>query len=125
MFGIGFSELVLIGIILIILIKPEDLPRFFRSVGKIYGRMKGAYNDVISAKEKILKEIDDAVTLEEKAVINTGALKPPDPASKRHPEQPNPEPPEGGRSEVPAGGPLQTAVSGRDPKDKAPPTVSE
>jgi sec-independent protein translocase protein TatB len=67
MFGIGFSELVLIGLVLIIFIKPEDLPKFFRSAGKLYGQLKRAYDDVVSAKDKILKEIDDAVRVEETA----------------------------------------------------------
>jgi sec-independent protein translocase protein TatB len=66
MFGIGFSELVLIGLILIIFIKPEDLPKFFRTLGKLYGQLKKSYDDVVSVKDKILKEIDSAVTLEEK-----------------------------------------------------------
>jgi sec-independent protein translocase protein TatB len=65
MFGIGFSELVLIGLILILFIKPEDLPKFFRTMGKLYGQLKKSYDDVVSVKDKILKEIDNAAALEE------------------------------------------------------------
>ncbi|MDR1430052.1 MAG: hypothetical protein LBI85_07150 [Spirochaetaceae bacterium] len=73
MFGIGFSELVLIGLILIIFVKPEDLPKFFRTLGKLYGQLKKAYDDVVSVKDKILKEIDDAATLEEKPAAPVAA----------------------------------------------------
>jgi sec-independent protein translocase protein TatB len=76
MFGIGFSELVLIGLILIIFIKPEDLPKFFRSAGKLYGRMKKAYDDIVAAKDKILKEIDEAAALEDKAAENAAPALP-------------------------------------------------
>jgi sec-independent protein translocase protein TatB len=76
MFGIGFSELILIGLVLIIFIKPEDLPKFFRTMGKLYGQLKRAYDDVISAKDKILKEIDNAVTLEEQAGGGSAAGRP-------------------------------------------------
>ncbi|MDR0388617.1 MAG: hypothetical protein LBH73_00930 [Spirochaetaceae bacterium] len=91
MFGIGFSELVLIGLILIIFIKPEDLPKFFRSMGKFYGQIKRAYEDVVSVKDKILKEIDEAVTLEEKAAGAAGAAKRPDAvAIPQSPQSPEP-----------------------------------
>jgi sec-independent protein translocase protein TatB len=76
MFGIGFSELVIIGLILIIMIKPEDLPKFFRSMGKFYGQLKRTYEDLVSVKDKILKEIDDTVTLEEKKSETAGKTAP-------------------------------------------------
>jgi sec-independent protein translocase protein TatB len=108
MFGIGFSELVIIGLILIIFIKPEDLPKFFRSAGKLYGQLKKAYDDVVLVKDKILKEIDEAATLEEKAADQAAgrldAAAPP-----RQLEQAKA--PEGGESETPAS-PPETAPPG-------------
>jgi sec-independent protein translocase protein TatB len=103
MFGIGFSELVLIGLILIIFIKPEDLPKFFRTLGKLYGQMKKAYDDVVSAKDKILKEIDEAATLEEKAGGNTAAAPAPLPqkADQIKPQLEQPKEPADNKNETP------------------------
>ncbi|MDR2435585.1 MAG: hypothetical protein LBD47_13620 [Treponema sp.] len=65
MFGIGFSEMVLIGLALIILIKPEDYPKFLHAAGRTYGKMKKFYNELIMVKDKILKDIDEMAALEE------------------------------------------------------------
>jgi sec-independent protein translocase protein TatB len=65
MFGIGFSEMVLIGLALIIFIKPEDYPGFLRSAGRTYGKMKKLYNELMMVKDKILKDIDEMAALEE------------------------------------------------------------
>ncbi|MDR2742329.1 MAG: hypothetical protein LBB98_09285 [Treponema sp.] len=68
MFGIGFSEIVLVGLIFIIFIKPEDLPKFFRTLGRLYGKFKKSYDEVIAIKNKILKEINETAALAEKVV---------------------------------------------------------
>ena len=64
MFGIGFGEVVVIFIILIIFIRPKDLPNFLRSAGRLYGKARKMYNEVIQIKDQILKEIDEAASLE-------------------------------------------------------------
>ena len=58
MFGIGFGEILVILLIAIVFIRPEDLPKFLRSAGRLYGQIKRMYNEVIEAKDKIIKEID-------------------------------------------------------------------
>jgi sec-independent protein translocase protein TatB len=40
MFGISFSELFVILVVVLIVVKPEDLPKFFRGLGRIYGQLK-------------------------------------------------------------------------------------
>ena len=60
MFGIGFGEILIILLIIIIFIRPEDLPKFLRSAGKLYGQLKRMYNEVMETKDKIIKEIDEA-----------------------------------------------------------------
>ena len=65
MFGIGLSELILIFLVLIIFIKPDDLPNFLRKAGRFYGKAKKLYNELIQVKDKVLKEINEAATLEE------------------------------------------------------------
>jgi len=65
MFGIGFGEILVVLIIAIVFIRPEDLPKFLRSAGRLYGQMKKMYKEVIQAKDKIIKEIDEDVSLDE------------------------------------------------------------
>ena len=64
MFGIGLGEIIVIFIILVIFIRPEDLPKFLRNAGRFYGKAKKMYNEVIQIKDQILKEINDATTLD-------------------------------------------------------------
>jgi len=40
MFGFGFSELLIIFLLIIILVKPEELPSLIRQIGKFYGTLK-------------------------------------------------------------------------------------
>jgi sec-independent protein translocase protein TatB len=110
MFGIGFSELVLIGLILIIFIKPEDLPKFFRSAGKLYGRMKRAYDDIVTVKDKILKEIDDAVALEDKTAEKAAADAKAAPAPQQNADAKN-ETPAALPPEAPLGDPVEEAYA--------------
>ena len=46
MFDIGFSELMLIGLVALIVIGPERLPRVARTVGHLAGRMQRYVADV-------------------------------------------------------------------------------
>ena len=41
MFDIGFSELMVIGVVSLIVVGPKDLPNMFRTVGKYVGKAKG------------------------------------------------------------------------------------
>ncbi|MFA5663813.1 Sec-independent protein translocase protein TatB [Castellaniella sp.] len=61
MFDISFSELMLIGVIALIVIGPERLPKVARTVGHLLGRAQRYVNEVKSdiQKEVDLKEISD------------------------------------------------------------------
>ena len=48
MFDIGFSELVLIGLVALIVIGPERLPRVARTIGHLAGRLQRYVADVKS-----------------------------------------------------------------------------
>lgn len=48
MFDIGFSELLVIGIVALVVIGPERLPKVARTVGHLLGRMQRYVNDVKS-----------------------------------------------------------------------------
>ena len=61
MFDVSFSELMLIGVIALIVIGPERLPKVARTVGHLVGRAQRYVNEVKSdiQKEMDLKEIGD------------------------------------------------------------------
>ncbi|RKX76083.1 MAG: hypothetical protein DRP87_12940 [Spirochaetes bacterium] len=46
MFGIGFWEIVIIAVLIIIFINPKDLPSVFRKIGVLYRQINGLYRDV-------------------------------------------------------------------------------
>ncbi len=48
MFDIGFSELMVIAVVALIVIGPEKLPKVARTVGHLFGRMQRYVNDVKS-----------------------------------------------------------------------------
>jgi sec-independent protein translocase protein TatB len=54
MFDIGFSELLVIGIVALVVIGPEKLPRVARTLGHLLGRAQRYVNDV---KSDINREI--------------------------------------------------------------------
>jgi sec-independent protein translocase protein TatB len=54
MFDIGFSELLLIGVVALIVIGPERLPKVARTAGHLYGRMQ---RYVATVRSDISKEI--------------------------------------------------------------------
>lgn len=55
MFDIGFSELIVIALVALIVIGPERLPRVARTVGALLGRAQRYVNDV---KADIQREVD-------------------------------------------------------------------
>ena len=59
MFDIGFSELMVIAVLALIVLGPERLPKVARTVGHLMGRMQRYVNDVKSdiSREMQLEEI--------------------------------------------------------------------
>src|SRR5215213_641390 len=55
MFDIGFSELLVIGVVALIVIGPEKLPRVARTLGHLAGRLQRYVSDV---KSDINREIE-------------------------------------------------------------------
>ncbi|MGH8765657.1 MAG: Sec-independent protein translocase protein TatB [Burkholderiales bacterium] len=55
MFDIGFSELLVIGLVALIVIGPERLPRVARTIGHLAGRLQRYVNDV---KADISREVE-------------------------------------------------------------------
>src|SRR5437868_11743061 len=55
MFDIGFSEILVIGVVALIVIGPERLPKVARTLGHMFGRLQRYVNDV---KADINREIE-------------------------------------------------------------------
>jgi sec-independent protein translocase protein TatB len=55
MFDVGFSELIVIALVALIVVGPERLPRVARTVGALLGRAQRYVNDV---KADIQREVD-------------------------------------------------------------------
>lgn len=55
MLDIGWSELLLIGVVALIVIGPEDLPKLFHTLGRITARARGMAREFSSAMEDAAK----------------------------------------------------------------------
>jgi len=55
MFDVGFSEIVVIGVIALVVFGPEDLPRVARTAGHVLGKLR---RYVADAKEEINREME-------------------------------------------------------------------
>ena len=55
MFDIGFSELMVIGVVALVVIGPERLPKVARTAGHLFGRMQRYVSEV---KADINREVD-------------------------------------------------------------------
>ena len=56
MFGLGASEMVLIGIVALIVIGPKDLPGMFRTIGQFTGKARGMAREFSRAMEAAADE---------------------------------------------------------------------
>jgi len=65
MFGIGFSELVVIVLAAIILIRPSDLPAVVRKLGRAYGSLKRTIRELTEIKDAFMRQVEAAAELED------------------------------------------------------------
>lgn len=56
MFGLGWSEMVLVGIVALIVIGPKDLPGVFRTLGQFTGKARGMAREFSRAMEAAADE---------------------------------------------------------------------
>ncbi len=56
MFDIGWTELLLIGVVALIVIGPKDLPVMFQTIGRFTGRMRIMAREFTSAMEQAAKD---------------------------------------------------------------------
>mgnify|MGYP006276627441 CR=1 FL=1 len=69
MFDIGFSEMVVIAVVALVVIGPERLPKVARTLGHLFGRMQRYVNDVKAdiSREMELEELRKLQTTVEEA----------------------------------------------------------
>ena len=58
MFDIGYSELLIIGIVALVVIGPKDLPRVMRTVGNWIGRARGMARHFRSGLDTMMREAE-------------------------------------------------------------------
>ncbi len=56
MFDLGWTELLVIGIVALIVVGPKDLPVLFRNVGRFVGKAKGMAREFSSAMHEAAEE---------------------------------------------------------------------
>lgn len=66
MFGLGFTEIIIILVVILVAIKPEELPGFFRKIGKLYHELKKTCSDVNKMKDDFIKLADAEEAREDK-----------------------------------------------------------
>jgi sec-independent protein translocase protein TatB len=74
MFDIGFSELVIIAVVALIVIGPERLPKAARTMGHLFGRLQRYVNDVKSDINREL-ELDELRKLQQQVQTAASDLK--------------------------------------------------
>ncbi|MCC7326696.1 MAG: twin-arginine translocase subunit TatB [Burkholderiales bacterium] len=74
MFDIGFSELVIVAVVALIVIGPERLPKAARTLGHLFGRLQRYVNDVKSDISREL-ELDELRKLQKQMQTAASDLK--------------------------------------------------
>ncbi len=60
MFGLGFIEILIIFVAVIVFVNPKDLPKFFRTLGRLYQQIRDLRNKSVSYIRQIEREIEKA-----------------------------------------------------------------
>ena len=82
-FGIGYTELFVIGVVAIIVIGPKDLPRVLRAVGQTVAKMRGKAREFQGHLDSAMKDAGlDDVKKEIQGLKDIGTIQP---VSKKSP----------------------------------------
>jgi sec-independent protein translocase protein TatB len=118
MFDIGFSELMVIAVVALIVIGPERLPKVARTLGHLFGRMQRYVNDVKAdiSREMELEELrklqatmqDAARSFEHSVTREVNAT---ESELQKIAQEANPTPPASETAELPAPTPAPVAAA--------------
>ena len=61
MFGLGFSELVMVLVVALLVFGPEKLPEFARTLGKVTGQLRRTMDDLKHEISLPLREIESSI----------------------------------------------------------------
>lgn len=81
MFDIGFSELVVVGLVALVVLGPERLPKAARTVGILVGRLRNSFNSIkadvereLGAQELRLQLRNEEILRKEREMLEKTAL---------------------------------------------------
>ena len=58
MFGLGFIEILIIFLVVIVFVNPKDLPKFFHKIGRLYQQIRVIRNKSVQYMKHIEQEIE-------------------------------------------------------------------
>jgi sec-independent protein translocase protein TatB len=61
MFGLGFFEIIILAVILLVFVGPSRLPEVMRQGGKLFVQLRRTANDVKSTFDGVIREAEDEV----------------------------------------------------------------
>ncbi len=61
MFGIGFTELIVIAVVALIFVGPKRLPEVMKQAGKLFVHVRRTANDVKGTFDQVVKEAEDDI----------------------------------------------------------------
>ena len=59
MFGLGFFEILIIFLVMIVFINPKDLPKVFRRLGRLVRQLRDIRDSSVRYMRKIEKELEE------------------------------------------------------------------
>jgi sec-independent protein translocase protein TatB len=59
-FGIGFFELLIIFLVVILFVNPKDLPKLFRKLGRFMRQIRDLKDSSVQYLKKVEREIEEA-----------------------------------------------------------------
>ena len=60
MFGLGFIEILIIFLAVIVFVNPKDLPKFFHKIGRLYQQIRDIRDKSVQYMKHIEQEIEKA-----------------------------------------------------------------
>ena len=71
MFGIGWGEMVVIGLVALVVVGPEKLPELARTLGRVYGQLRQAAAEAGQAITDEVDQLKESARLPKQDLTNT------------------------------------------------------